>query len=251
MRRTCLAVASLLVCAGLPAAASADLARLESNANLADGILTNLPGLMSHRDLDPGSLAIAAGDTYAAGVLGQTTTQAAFMTAAAGRVTTHTYDLMSSLHGTLVGSNAMVNITESQTLVAPGHLRVAISALTADGSTLWISGLNIGGNPITQARFDVGAGISTNGLLWDNVPDPILSVTITNALFADGMLVATSAALINGRTLPEMGAVVVWNGVVGSTIDETQMVFDIMFVPAPGAAAVGMMAGVALIRRRR
>lgn len=189
-------------------------------------------------------------DTYGSGLLGQSSGGAAFVTDPATRVTTFAYDLASSFHGTLVGSGATVNVGEMQTTLSPITYRIVVDVMTADSSNLWISGLTIGGQPMTQGRFDLGAGAFTNGILWDNNPSPIFNLVITNALFMDGILVATSGPLGNGRTLPEMGAVVVWNGVVGSGVDESQMIFDLT-VPAPGCVPLLGGVGLMALRRRR
>lgn len=199
-----------------------------------------------------GDRAITAGDTYGAAVLGQTTAVAAFMTAA-GRVTTFTYDNLASAHGTLVGSGAVVGMTEITIPTGPNSVRIIVDAFTVDGTDLWQTGITAGtpALPITQGRFDVGAGAFTNGLLWDNLPGAISSVSIFNAVFIDGVQVAASAPLTNGRVLPQMGSLVVWNGVVGSGVDETAMVFDITFIPTPGAMALVGMGGLMAARRRR
>ena len=246
-------VVSAMALAMVAGAAQAELVHVGANADLANGFVTSPAGMVSHRNLLNTNAAIAAGDTYGAAIIGQTTTTAAFMTATAGRVTSFTYDLSASVHGTLVGSGATVNMSETQTLIAPNVLRVVIAAFTADSSSLWVSGITAGtpAAPITQGRFDVGAGAFTNGLLWDDMPGTIASVSIVNAVFADGALLATSSALTNGRALPQMGTNVVWNGVVGSVVDETQMIFDITFIPAPGTAALAALGGLVATRRRR
>lgn len=245
-------VVSAMALALVAGAAQAELVHVGANADLANGFMTSPAGMVSHRNLLNTNAAIAAGDTYGAAILGQTTTTAAFMTAV-GRTTSFTYDLSASVHGTLVGSGATVNMSETQTLIAPNVLRVVIAAFTADSSSLWVSGITAGtpAAPITQGRFDVGAGAFTNGLLWDDMPGTIASVSIVNAVFADGTLLATSSALTNGRALPQVGSQVVWNGVVGSVVDETQMIFDITFVPAPGTAALAALGGLVATRRRR
>ena len=234
---------------GFGAGARADVAPLQMNGDFSRGIVTPLQGLRSFRDMQPGSSLVTAGDTYGAALIGQSTAGAALITNASGRVTTFTYDLMASLHGTLAGSNATVNIGESELSLAPGTFRIIVDVMTADSSDLWINGLTIGGQPMTQGRVDVGAGAFTNGILWDNNP-AIASLTITNVLFIDGAAVATSSPLVNGRTLPEMGSVVVWNGVVGSGVDESQMIFDLV-IPAPGCAAMLGALGLVQLRRRR
>lgn len=243
MKSMCLSAIALCVFAG--AASAIDPVAI--SANLSDGILTpagnlNVGGY--------GTRDITALDTYGAGVIGQSITGAAFLTAA-GRTTTFTFDGVSSVHGTLVGSGATVNVTEAAGFIAPNVYRAIVKVSTGDSTDLWISGLTIAGNPMTQGRLDVGAGAFTNGLLWDNLPGAVSSVSIFNALFIDGTLVASSIALANGRTLPEMGSVVVWNGVVGSGVDESWMVFDVTFVPAPSAAALLGMGALAAARRRR
>jgi len=243
-------VSSIVGAVSLAAGAGADINPVSPNANVSNGIVTPLSGLRSFRWDPPQSSAISSGDTYGAALLGQSSAGAAFLTNT-GRTTSFVYDLAASIHGTMAVSGATVTIGESQTTTGPFSQRIVIDMLTTDSSPLWLSGLTIGGQPMTQGRFDVGAGAFTDGLLWDNTPAPILSLVITNALFIDSTLIATSGALANGRTLPEMGSVVVWNGVVGSQVDESQMIFDVTYVPAPGS--VGMLAAVGLmaLRRRR
>lgn len=224
---------------------------VSANADLSQGITSNVGQLASLRDLGGFTpRGITGGDTYGAAIIGQSTAGAAFITNT-GRITTFNYDLAASLHGVLAGSGATVHMSEAQFVTGPNSLRVIVGAFTTNSSSLWINGLTIGGQPMTQGRFDVGAGAFTNGLLWDNLPDVISSVSITNAVFADGVPLATSTVLANGRTLPEMGSAVVWNGVVGSVVDETQMIFDITFVPTPGALALVGMGGLVALRRRR
>ncbi len=242
-------VAAFVLVALAGSAQAQDL--VAAHADLSQGITSNLGQLTSLRDLGGFTpRAITAGDTYGAAILGQSIAGAAHLTAA-GRTTTFAYDLAASLHGVLAVSGATVHMTEAQFVTGPNSLRVVVGAFTTDSSSLWINGLVIGGQPMTQGRFDVGAGAFINGLLWDNLPGAISSVSITNVVFADGLPLATSGALANGRTLPEMGSVVVWNGVVGSIVDETQMVFDITFVPAPGALALLGLGGLVAARRRR
>lgn len=240
------AVAALVCAAG--AAFADNLDPVAINANLSGGMVTTLDGLVSLRGYSSRNN-IVTNDTYGAAIIGQSTTGAAFVTNA-GRVTTFTFDGAASGHGTLVGSNAQVNVTESFTQTGPTTYRAVVSAFTADSSDLWVTGLTIGGNPMTQGRFDVGAGAFTNGLLWDNLPDSIQSLVITSVVLADGLPLATSTPLANGRVLPEMGSVVVWNGVVGSGVDEIQMVFDIT-VPTPASLALLGLGGLVATRRRR
>lgn len=228
---------------------------VSANANLADGIKTDLGDIAATRaalNAGYGERAITAGDPYSAAIIGQTTATAAFLTNA-GRVTTFTYDLLGSVHGTLVGSGSTVAISEAQVLLSPNTLRVVVQAFTTDSLDLYVSGISAGtpALPITQGRFDVGAGAFTNGLLWDNLPGAVSSVSIFSAVFVDGTNVASSSALTNGRVLPQVGSNVVWNGIVGSGVDEIWMVFDITFVPAPGAMALVGMGGLLAARRRR
>ncbi|MBX3357415.1 MAG: PEP-CTERM sorting domain-containing protein [Phycisphaeraceae bacterium] len=240
----------LAVLAGAAASASAELSFVSAVGNLSDGISSNIGNVQSMRS-SGGLRDITAGDTYGAALLGQSPAGAAFVTNAAGRITSFVYDNAASFHGTLVGSAATVNMAELTIPTGPNSVRVIVGAFTTDSSNLWISGLNIGGQAMNQGRLDVGAGAFTDGLLWDNLPGAITSVSITNALFIDGSLVATSAPLTNGRVLPEMGSLVVWNGVVNSGVDETQMIFDITYVPAPGSVALLGLGGLLAARRRR
>jgi hypothetical protein len=225
-----------------------------ANADLSNGIQTPIGDIASMREAlngGYGARAITPGDTYGGILVGQSPAGAAFVTNAAGRVSTHAYDLAGTAHGTLIGSGATVGFSEAQLLLSPNTLRVIVQCFTTDSSNLWVNGINIGGQLMNQGRLDVGAGATINGLLWNNIPGAITSVSIFNAVFIDGGLVATSSALTNGRTLPESGSVVVWNGVVGSGVDESWMVFDISFVPAPGAMALVGMGGLLAARRRR
>ncbi len=244
-------VVSSVVLASLAGVASADVIQpVSANANLAQGILTDASSIHSFRSGYNGRGG-TPGDTYGAAIIGQTATSAAFMTTT-GRVTSFLYDFLPSVHGTLVGSGATVNIGESETVTGANTVRIVIDAMTADSSSMWPSGITIGGVAITQGRFDVGAGAFTDGILWNNLPGPITSVAITNAVLADGAVLATSSALTNGRTLPEMGALVAWNGVVGSIVDETQMIFDITYsVPSPASVALLGLGGLVATRRRR
>jgi hypothetical protein len=239
-------VASASGQAGVPV----DADRITIHSDLADGIRTNLEGLRSFRDGDVTTRLVTVGDTFNAALLGQSASFAGFVTNSAGRVTTFTWDLLGTAHGTLVGTNATVNEVESQTPTGVNTFRVRVGLLTGDSSSLWINGLTFNGEPMTQGRVDVGAAAFTNGLLWDNLPGPVQSITVTNALFADGVLQATSSSLGNLQTLPVMGSAVIWNGVVGSPIDETQMVFDIT-VPEPASLGLLGLAGLMLGRRRR
>lgn len=249
MKTVLTAVGVLALVAG---AANADvLNRVDTAYNLADGVMTPIGEVASIR---ANSRAITTNDTYQAILLGQTTTAAGFVTNAAGRTTTFTYDGVDQVHGTLVGSNATVRTFEGSTQLAPNVLRVAVGMYTADSSSLWVNGITISGSPMTQGRIDVGGPVAgfTDGLLWDNLPGPIANVTIFSAVFGDGTLLASSSALTNARTLPEMGSLVVWNGVVGSIVDEIWMVFDIEYViPTPGAMAVLGLGGLVAGRRRR
>jgi len=229
---------------------AADTGPLEVNADLADGIRTNLQDLRSFRDGTTSTKLVTVGDTFDAALLGQSSSNAGFVTNSTGRVTTFTWDLLGTAHGTLVGSNAIVNEAESQVPTGVNTFRVRVGFLTADSSPLWLNGITIGGNPMIQGRVDVGAGAFTNGLLWDNLPGPVQSINVTNALFADGVLQATSGPLGNLRTLPAMGSAIVWNGVVGTTVDETQMIFDIT-VPEPASLSLLGIVAMALGRRRR
>lgn len=254
-RTVALAVAASLALIASQASAAnvpADVGSVTISQDFVAGSV-NLQGLKSMRSNSPaqGVEAIALADTYNAAILGQSTAGAGFITNA-GRTTTFTYDLLSSLHGTLVGSNAAVNIGETQTVTGVNSLRVVVGALTADSSDLWLSGITLGGVAMTQGRYDVGsAAIGGNGLLWDNIPGPISSVTITNAVFADGVALATSTPLTNLQTLPNMGSAVVWNGVVGSGVDETQMIFDITYTVPEPASMTALGGAFALFARRR
>jgi|GEM_PF-6761070 hypothetical protein len=241
---------SLASCVVLAGVAHAQLERVEATANLADGHLSPLAGIASLRNGGYSTRGITPGDTYDAAIIGQTATAAAFLTSA-GRVTTFEFDSLSTLHGTLVGSNAEVAIGEAFIQVNPTTYLAVVAAYTTDSSPLWLNGISVGGNPIIQGRFDVGAGAFTNGILWDNLPGEISDVTIVSAVYADGTLLATSSALPNGHTLPEMGALVVWNGIVGSPVDEIHMIFEITVVPAPASLALLGIGGMVATRRRR
>lgn len=214
------------------------------------------PSFTSLRSMGYSTRNIVAGDTYGAAIIGQSVAGAggaggaAFVTAA-GRTTSFVYDNAASLHGTLIGSNAVVNIGEATIVTSPTSFRYIVGAFTTDSSNLWISGLTIGGMPMSQGRFDVGAGAFTNGLLMNIPVGDIASISIVSSVFVDGASVATSTPLPNGRVLPEAGALVVWNGVVNSGVDEIQIIVDVTFVPAPGALALVGMGGLVALRRRR
>ncbi|MBY0112479.1 MAG: hypothetical protein K2Y21_06630 [Phycisphaerales bacterium] len=242
------------ICGAIACASGSAVAAFE--ANVADGLVTNPGNLTRFTELDPNLFAITPGDTYAAAVLGQSSAGAGFVTTA-GRTTTFAYGSTTN-HGTLIGSGATVRIGTAQTLIAPNVLRVVVAAFTTDSSNLWVNGITIGGQAMTLGRFDVGSNVlGSNGLLWDNLPGAISSVSIFSALWspANGFVspIATSTALTNARTLPEMGSAVVWNGVVGSSaiINEINMVFDITFVPTPGTAGLLAFGGLLAARRRR
>jgi hypothetical protein len=237
------AAAVVLAVVALPAAAQSlpvDASGRTVNADRADGFVTHLGTLQSFANGGGGGSVdnITTGDTYDAALLGQSTAGAAHVTNA-GRITSFTYDLLPTTAGTLAVSNAPVIFSESESVTGANTRRVIVDVRTGDSSDLWISGLTIGGAPMDQGRLDVGGGAFTNGLLWDNIPGPITSLTITNVLFIDGAAVATSSPLTNLRTLPQMGTAVVWNGVVGSGVDESQMVFDITFAAARCRLGVG------------
>ncbi len=202
-----------------------------------------------------GGLRSFAGDTYNAALLGQTTTQAAFLTAA-GRVTTFTApNLAGSFHGTMVGrATATARIFSADVgFIAPGIYRTVVGVFTSDGLDIGVSGLNIGGNPVTQTRFDVGTGtIGGNALTWDNLPGPITGSSIFSVVLADGAALATSSALTDLDADPlDFASNVVWNGVVGSVVDEIWMVYDFNVVPTPGTAAIVGLAGLCAAKRRR
>lgn len=241
-------------CAAIACASGATASTFE--ANVADGLMTNPGNLARFNELDPSLFAITGGDTFAAAVLGQSSAGAGHVTNA-GRVTTFTYGTTTTA-GTLVGSGATVRIGTAQALIAPNVLRVVVAAFTTNNTNLWLNGITIGAQPMTQGRFDVGSNsLGSNGLLWDNLPGAISSVSIFSALWSPSNSfaspLATSTALTNARTLPEMGSLVVWNGVVGnsSVISEIDMVFDITFVPTPGTASLLAFGGLLAARRRR
>lgn len=239
------------VCAAIACAAGAQASLIE--ANLADGLMTSAVGLTRFSPVDPNTTAITPGDSYGAALIGQSTTGAAFITNT-GRQTTFAYG-STATHGTLVGSGATVRIGSAQMLIAPNTLRVVVACFTTDNSNLWINGLAIAAQPMIQGRFDVGSGAFTNGLLWDNLPGAITSVSIFSALWSPAnnfaSPLATSTALPNGRTLPEMGSLVVWNGVVNSGVSEIDMIFDITFIPTPGTASLAAVGALFAARRRR
>ncbi|MFO0861089.1 MAG: hypothetical protein U0570_11065 [Phycisphaerales bacterium] len=229
-------------------------------ANLGDGLVTSASGLQALSQSAFGDRGITAGDTYRAALLGQSAASAGFITNTAGRVTTFTYGNGTiTTHGTLAGSNATVNIQSVQAMIAPNTMRVVVACYTTNNTNLWLSGITIGGSAMTQGRFDVGSNslTPTNGLLWDNLPGAVSSVSIFSALWSPSNSfaspLATSAALTNQRTLPEMGSAVIWNGVVGfsGVISEIDMIFDITFVPTPGTASLLALGGLVATRRRR
>ncbi|MBX3379346.1 MAG: hypothetical protein KF805_04575 [Phycisphaeraceae bacterium] len=242
-----------LALAAIAGAANASIVE----ANLSDGLMTSAAGLLrvgafADRNITPG-------DTYNAALLGQSPAGAAFVTNAAGRVTTFTFG-NNNAHGTLVGSGATVNM-QSIDLgdIAVGVRRIVVACYTTNSSNLWLSGITIGGQAMNQGRFDVGtAAIGGNGLLWDGIPGVATGVSIFSALWSpsNGFAapVATSGALTNAQVLPNMGSAVVWNGVVGNTsiISEVDIIFDITYqVPAPGVTSVLAFAGLVAARRRR
>ncbi len=251
MKTFAMCAMTLVAAAG---AANAEMDLVSLSSDFSRGLTTdtaNLNSLRAQMHSGFGGRGITTGDTYGAAVLGQSTAGAGHITNAAGRATTFTYNETAKTHGTLIGSNATVRMEEFSTFLSPNTLRVIVAAYTADGSNIWQSGITIGGVAMTQGRFDVGAGAFPNGLLWDNAPGAIASVSIFNAVFIDGVVAASSSALTNGATLPNMGSVVVWNGVVNSGVDETWMVFDVTFVPAPSSLAVLAFGGIVAGRRRR
>lgn len=228
-----------------------------SIANLADGLMTNAAGLVRVGGM-PSDRYVTPGDTFAAAVLGQTAVPSAGYVTAAGRTTTFTFGT-NVQHGTLVGSNAIVNMQSiDMGDIAPGVRRIVVAAYTTNSTNLWISGLTIGGNPMTQGRFDVGsAALGGNGLAWDNLPGAATSVSIFSALWSpsNGFAspIATSTALTNSGTLTNFGSLVVWNGVVGfsGVISEIDLVFDVTYVPTPGTASLLAVGGLIATRRRR
>lgn len=225
-------------------------------ANVSDGLLTSAAGLQRVGGL--GDRYITPGDTYNAALLGQSPAGAAYVTATAGRVTTFTFG-NNNFHGTLLGSNATVNMQSADLGdIAPGVRRIVVACYTTNNTNLWVSGITIGGQAMNQGRFDVGsAAIGGNGLLWDGLPGAATSVSIFSALWSpsNGFAspIATSSPLTNLQVLPSMASNVVWNGVVGFTgiVSEIDMIFDITYVPAPGAASVLALGGLVAARRRR
>lgn len=244
---------SAIALASIAGAANASI------ANLGDGLLTSAAGLTRIGGM-PSDRYITPGDTYSAALLGQTTVApaAGFMTQAAGRVTSFGFG-NNNLHGTLVGGSATVNI-QSMDLgdIAPGVRRIVVACFTNNTTNLWVNGITIGGNPVTQGRFDVGStALGGNGLAWNNLPGAATSVSIFSALWSPSNAfaapIATSAALTNQGTLTNFGSLVVWNGVVGFSgiVSEVDIIFDITYVPAPGAASLIALGGLIATRRRR
>jgi len=226
-------------------------------ANLGDGHMTNAFGLQRIGGV-PSDRYITPGDTFSAALLGQTAVPSAGFMTNAGRTTSFTFG-NNNLHGTLVGTGATVNIQSADLGdIAPGVRRIVVACYTTNNTNLWNTGINIGGSPVTQGRFDVGStALGGNGLLWNNIPGAITSVSIFSALWSpsNGFAspLATSAALTNQNTLPSMGSAVVWNGVVGfsGVISEIDMIFDITYVPTPGTASLLALGGLIATRRRR
>ncbi|MBL8885701.1 MAG: hypothetical protein JNK16_03495 [Phycisphaerales bacterium] len=229
-----------------------------SIANLGDGLVTSAAGLTRIGGM-PSDRYVTPGDTFSAALLGQTTVApaAGFMTLA-GRTSTFTFG-NNNLHGTLVGNSATVNI-QSIDLgdIAPGVRRIVVACFTNNTTNLWVNGINIGGNPVTQGRFDVGSvALGGNGLAWNNLPGAATSVSIFSALWSPSNAfaapIATSAALTNSGTLTNFGSLVVWNGVVGFTgiINEVDIIFDITYIPTTGTASLLAMGGLIATRRRR
>lgn len=213
--------------------------------------VTDSMGVFSLRNLDESAARVVPNDVYGAALIGQTVSAAAFLTVSP-RTTVFTFDGTGEVHGNLVGSGATVRVAEAQFDLDPTTVRVVVSLFTEDSSALFLTGLSISGNPIIQGRMDVGAGGGATGgpLLGDESLQFIQSVTIRSALFEDGNLVALSSPLLNSSTLPNMSSIVVWNGVVGTDIDEIAMLFDVTYIPEP--ATLGLLAPVvALMGRRR
>lgn len=237
-------------------AGAANAAIVEANIN--DGWLTNAAGLQRIGGM-PSDRYITPGDTYSAALLGQTAVPSAgFVTNTAGRVTSFTFG-NNNAHGTLVGSGATVNIQSADLGdIAPGVRRIVVACFTTNSSNLWLSGITIGGSAMTQGRFDVGStALGGNGLAWNNLPGAATSVSIFSALWSpsNGFAspIATSSALTNQGSLTNFGSAVVWNGVVGfsGVVSEVDIIFDVTYVPAPGAASLLAFAGLAATRRRR
>jgi len=226
-------------------------------ANLTDGWKTNAAGLTRVGGSFDDRM-ITPGDTFAAALLGQTAVPSAGHVTAAGRTATFAYPNAGTNVGTLIGSNAQVRMQTQQALIAPNVLRVVVAFFTTNNTNLWLSGINIGGSPMTQGRFDVGStALGGNGLAWDNLPGAVSSVSIFSALWSpsNGFAspLATSSALANQGSLTNFGSAVVWNGVVGFTgiISEVDMIFDITFIPTPGTASLLALGGLVAARRRR
>ncbi|MBN8596293.1 MAG: hypothetical protein J0L78_01335 [Planctomycetes bacterium] len=243
---------SAIALASIAGAANASI------ANLGDGLLTNAAGLTRIGGM-PSDRYVTPGDTYSAALLGQTTVApaAGFMTAA-GRTTSFTFG-NNNLHGTLVGNSATVNI-QSMDLgdIAPGVRRIVVACFTNNTTNLWVNGITVGGNPVTQGRFDVGStALGGNGLAWNNLPGAATSVSIFSALWSPSNAfaapIATSAALTNQGSLTNFGSLVVWNGVVGfsGVISEVDLIFDITYIPTPGTASLLAVGGLIASRRRR
>jgi len=251
MKTMALSALALMAIAG---AANASIVE----ANFGDGQVTNASGLYRIGGM-PADRAITPGDTYAAALLGQSSSSAGFVTNA-GRTTTFTFN-NNNLHGTLVGSGATVNIQSADLGdIAPGVRRIVVACFTTNNTNLWLSGITIGGNPMIQGRFDVGStALGGNGLLWNGLPGAATSVSIFSALWSPSNAfaapVATSGAIPNQATggLPNMGSAIVWNGVVGNSavISEVDMIFDITYVPTPGTASLLALGGLVATRRRR
>ncbi|MGH7242392.1 MAG: hypothetical protein ACREJD_03120 [Phycisphaerales bacterium] len=239
--------------------AIAGMANATMVSNLSDGLQTSAAGLVRVGGL-PSDRFVTPGDTFSAALLGQTTVApaAGYVTATAGRVTSFTFG-NNNAHGTLISSNATVNM-QSLDLgdVSPGVRRIVVACFTTNTTNLWVNGITIGGNPMTQGRFDVGStALGGNGLAWNNLPGAATSVSIFSALWSPSNSfaapIATSSALTNQGTLTNFGSNVVWNGVVGFTgiISEVDIIMDITYVPAPGAVALIGLGGLIATRRRR
>ena len=131
-------------------------------------------------------------------------------------------------------------------LVNPTTLIAA--AFTTDGSDWLPSFTNPGdgGGNMTRLRFDVGsfsAGLDPIGGLGAQL------VSAQFVLFSGGAAVfSTSSVLFDAGAVGLTGSAIV-SGADGNNIDEVQMIFTL--VPAPGAASLLGLAGLAAIRRRR